>query len=161
MTEKNLFLKNNIQQKYFKYNLLNKLIKNFQKAKEEVNNDINSPDKTLHVLNSKFKFNFKLKNLKKFRKFKNIVIIGMGGSILGSEAIYNFLNIKIKKKIYFFNDLNPESIAILKKKRNFNKVLFLIISKSGNTVETLSNTFVLNIIKKNAKNIIVISEKKK
>ena len=84
----------------------------------------------------------------------------MGGSILGSEAIYNFLNIKIKKKIYFFNDLNPESIAILKKKRNFNKVLFLIISKSGNTVETLSNTFVLNIIKKNAKNIIVISEKK-
>ena len=161
MTEKNLFLKNNIQQKYFKYNLLNKLIKNFQKAKEEVNNDINSPDKTLHVLNSKFKFNFKLKNLKKFRKFKNIVIIGMGGSILGSEAIYNFLNIKIKKKIYFFNDLNPESIAILKKKRNFNKVLFLIISKSGNTVETLSNTFLLNIIKKNAKNIIVISEKKK
>ena len=160
MTEKNLFLKNNIQQKYFKYNLLNKLIKNFQKAKEEVNNDINSPDKTLHVLNSKFKFNFKLKNLKKFRKFKNIVIIGMGGSILGSEAIYNFLNIKIKKKIYFFNDLNPESIAILKKKRNFNKVLFLIISKSGNTVETLSNTFVLNIIKKNSKNIIVISEKK-
>jgi glucose-6-phosphate isomerase len=160
VTEKNLFLKNNIQQKYFKYNLLNKLIKNFQKAKEEVNNDINSPDKTLHVLNSKFKFNFKLKNLKKFRKFKNIVIIGMGGSILGSEAIYNFLNIKIKKKIYFFNDLNPESIAILKKKRNFNKVLFLIISKSGNTVETLSNTFVLNIIKKNAKNIIVISEKK-
>ena len=124
MTEKNLFLKNNIQQKYFKYNLLNKLIKNFQKAKEEVNNDINSPDKTLHVLNSKFKFNFKLKNLKKFRKFKNIVIIGMGGSILGSEAIYNFLNIKIKKKIYFFNDLNPESIAILKKKEILIKYFF-------------------------------------
>ena len=160
MTEKNLFLKNNIQQKYFKYNLLNRLIKNFKKAKEEVNNDINSPDKTLHVLNSKFKFNFKLKNLKKFKKFKNIVIIGMGGSILGSEAIYSFLNTKIKKKIYFFDDLNPESISSLKKKVNFNKVLFLIISKSGNTVETLSNTFALNIIKKNAKNIIVISEKK-
>ena len=160
MTEKNLFLKNNIQQKYFKYNLLNRLIKNFKKAKEEVNNDINSPDKTLHVLNSKFKFNFKLKNLKKFKKFKNIVIIGMGGSILGAEAIYNFLNTKIKKKIYFFDDLNPESISSLKKKGNFNKILFLIISKSGNTVETVSNTFALNIVKKNAKNIIVISEKK-
>jgi len=160
VTEKNLFLKNNIQQKYFKYNLLNRLIKNFKKAKEEVNNDINSPDKTLHVLNSKFKFNFKLKNLKKFKKFKNIVIIGMGGSILGAEAIYNFLNTKIKKKIYFFDDLNPESISSLKKKGNFNKILFLIISKSGNTVETVSNTFALNIVKKNAKNIIVISEKK-
>ena len=63
MIKKNLFLKNNIQQKYFKYNLLKRLIKNFQKAVEEVKNDINSPDKTLHVLNSKFKFNFKIKEL--------------------------------------------------------------------------------------------------
>jgi len=158
--KKNLFLKNNIQHKYFKYNLLNRFIKNFQKIKEEVNSDINSTEKTLCVLNSKFKFNFDNKNFKKFKKFKKIVIIGMGGSILGAEAIYNFLNTKIKKKIYFFNDLNPDSISSLKKKENFNKVLFLIISKSGNTVETLSNIFALNIIKKNAKNIIVISEKK-
>ena len=160
MIKKNLFLKNNIQHKYFKYNLLNRFIKNFQKIKEEVNSDINSTEKTLCVLNSKFKFNFDNKNFKKFKKFKKIVIIGMGGSILGAEAIYNFLNTKIKKKIYFFNDLNPDSISSLKKKENFNKVLFLIISKSGNTVETLSNIFALNIIKKNAKNIIVISEKK-
>ncbi len=160
MIKKNLFLKNNIQHKYFRYNLLNRFIKNFQKIKEEVNSDINSTEKTLCVLNSKFKFNFDNKNFKKFKKFKKIVIIGMGGSILGAEAIYNFLNTKIKKKIYFFNDLNPDSISSLKKKENFNKVLFLIISKSGNTVETLSNIFALNIIKKNAKNIIVISEKK-
>ena len=39
-------------------------------------------------------------------------------------------------------------------------MLFLIISKSGNTVETLSNTFALKILKKNAKNIIIIAEKK-
>ena len=39
------------------------------------------------------------------------------------------------------------------------KVLFLIVSKSGNTIETLSNTFALKILKKNAKNIIIISEK--
>ena len=37
----------------------------------------------------------------------------------------------------------------------------MVISKSGNTVETLSNLFSLNILKKNSKNIIVISEKKK
>jgi len=160
VTKKNLFLKNHIQNKYLKYNVLNKLYKNFQKVKVSINNDINSSNKTLHVLNSKFKFNFKINEIKKFRKFKTIAIIGMGGSILGTEAIYNFLNKKIKKRVFFFNDLNEKKIKNFKKKENFDKVLFLIISKSGNTVETLSNTFSLNIIKKNAKNIILISEKK-
>ena len=160
MIKKNLFIKNNIQKKYFKNNLLYRLIKNFKKVKYEIINDVNSPNKTLNILNNKFKFNFKINELKKFKKFKNIAIIGMGGSILGAEAIYNFLNVKIKKNVYFFDDLNSESISNFKKKENLNKVLFLIISKSGNTVETLSNTFALNIIKKNAKNIIIISEKK-
>ena len=160
MTKKNLFLKNHIQNKYLKYNVLNRFYKNFQKVKNSINNDIKSPNKTLHVLNSKFKFNFKINELKKFRKFKTIAIIGMGGSILGTEAIYNFLNKKIKKRVFFFNDLNEKKIKDFKKKENLNKVLFLIISKSGNTVETLSNTFSFDIIKKNAKNIILISEKK-
>jgi glucose-6-phosphate isomerase len=160
VTKKNLFLQNHIQNKYLKYNVLNKLYKNFQKVRASINNDVNSSNKTLHVLNSKFKFNFKINELKKFRKFKTIAIIGMGGSILGTEAIYNFLNKKIKKRVFFFNDLNEKKIKNFKKKENFDKVLFLIISKSGNTVETLSNTFSLNIIKKNAKNIILISEKK-
>ena len=43
-----------------------------------------------------------LKKIKKFKKFKTIIIIGMGGSILGSKAIYSFLKYKIKKKIYFY-----------------------------------------------------------
>ncbi len=84
----------------------------------------------------------------------------MGGSILGAEATYNFLQAKIKKKIYFFNDLDENKIISFKKKENLTKILFIIISKSGNTVETLSNIFTLNIIKKDAKNIILISEKK-
>ena len=84
----------------------------------------------------------------------------MGGSILGSEAIYSFLKKKIKKNIYFFDDMNQEKILNFKKKINYKNVLFFIISKSGNTIETLSNTFFLKILKKNSKNIIVISEKK-
>ena len=160
MKKKNLFLKNHIQNKYLKYNVLNKFNANFQKVKDSINNDIKNSNKTLHVLNSKFKFNFKINEIKKFRKFKTIAIIGMGGSILGAEAIYNFLNKKIKKRVYFFNDLNEKKIKNFKKMENLSKVLFLIISKSGNTVETLSNTFSFNVIKKNAKNIILISEKK-
>ena len=83
----------------------------------------------------------------------------MGGSILGAEAIHNFLRRKIKKKIYFFNNLDEEQVAEFKKK-NLSNILFIIISKSGETVETLSNIFSLNIIKKNAKNVILISEKR-
>ena len=84
----------------------------------------------------------------------------MGGSILGSEAIYYFLQSKIKKKINFFDDLDISKITEFKKKQSLSKTLFIIISKSGNTIETLSNTFALNIMKKNSKNIIIISEKK-
>ena len=67
---------------------------------------------------------------------------------------------KIKKKIHFFNNLDEGEIMNFKKKEKSTKTLFIIISKSGNTIETLSNTFALNIIKKNSKNIILISEKK-
>ena len=53
----------------------------------------------------------------------------MGGSILGAKAIYGFLNTKIKKKIYFFDDINSNKISNLRKKENLNKVLFLIYLK--------------------------------
>ena len=37
----------------------------------------------------------------------------MGGSILGAEAIYNFFRFKIKKKIYFFDDLDENKLSSL------------------------------------------------
>ena len=67
---------------------------------------------------------------------------------------------KIKKKFYFLSDLDADKINDLKKKVNYRKTLFLIISKSGNTIETLTNFLALNILKKKQKNIILISEKK-
>ena len=126
----------------------------------EIKNDILKKNKTLNVLDKNFEFNFKLKDLIKFKKYKKLAIIGMGGSILGAEAIYNFFESRIKKKVYFFNDLNEKKLQDFKRKENFKSVLFIIISKSGNTIETLSNSFSLNIIKKNSKNIIIITEKK-
>ena len=84
----------------------------------------------------------------------------MGGSILGAEAIYNFLQTKVKKKVYFLNDLDEDKVTNLRKNKNLSKFLFIVISKSGNTTETLSNAFALNIFKKDSKNVIIISEKK-
>ena len=158
--KKNLITKNNFQNKYLKKYSLKKLNINFQKIIAEINKEVNSSQETLNILSNKFKFNFTLNDLKKFKNFKTIAIIGMGGSILGSQAIYNFLEKKIKKKTYFFNDLNEKEMLNFKNKENFKKVLFIIISKSGNTVETLTNLLILKIIKKNSKNIILISEKK-
>ena len=42
----------------------------------------------------------------------------MGGSILGAEAIYEFLKHKVKKKIYFLDDLSEEKIIQKKKFKN-------------------------------------------
>jgi len=156
----NLNFFNNIQKKNLDSKSIKKFTKLFPKILSKVFTDINSSKKTLNTLNKKFNFNFEFKDLEKFKSFKTIAIIGMGGSILGSEAVSHFLKEKIKKKIYFFNDLNIKKIQNFKKKKNLDKVLFFVISKSGNTVETLSNFFILKIIKKNSKNIIIISEKK-
>ena len=136
-----------------------KLLKDYSKTLLSVQNDLNNNQKTLSVLNQNYSFSKQLQNLKKFKKFKSIAIIGMGGSILGIEAIYDFFKNKIKKKVYFFDDINENKLIKFKKKKILPQTLFIIISKSGNTIETLSNLFSLNIIKKNAKNIIFISEK--
>ena len=65
---------------------------------------------------------FKKKELKKYKIFKNIRVIGMGGSSLGTEAIYDFLKYKIKKNFLFINNLYPRL-----KKENDKKILNLIV----------------------------------
>ena len=109
-------------------------------------------DKENQVINSlklSYKYSFSNKFLNKFKnKFSSIRLIGMGGSILGTKAIYSFLNSQIKKKIFFFDNLLP----LLKKEKKSN-FLNIIISKSGNTLETISNTN--NIVKKSQRNIFI------
>ena len=155
MIKKNIILKKNINKKSVK-----KLSKDFKKIIKKIKENTENSNNSLNVLSDDYKFNFKIKDLKKFNKFNSLAIVGMGGSILGSEAIYKFLREKIKKKVYFFNDINTQKISKFKKEVNINKTVFLIISKSGNTVETLSNLFSLKILGKSKKNIIIISEKK-
>ena len=104
--------------------ILNRILVNYLKG----NNLI------LLSLSKKYKYSFKFQNLKRYKKFKYFKIFGMGGSSLGAEAIYFFLQKKIKKKFQFVNNIN------LSKKENFKNTEFnIIISKSGNTLETLSN----------------------
>ena len=159
MIKKKILLKNYIQKRYLKKKNSVNISNKFERIFNSIKKDIKNPNKTLNVLN-KTKLYFKIKEIKKFNKFKSVAIVGMGGSILGTKAIYYFLKDNIKKKFYFFDNLDENKIIDFKKKEKFTKVLFIIISKSGNTIETLFNTLILKILKKDANNIIIISERK-
>ena len=160
MNKKNLVINNHIQSNVLSKKILKTLLVKYKKILRKTQNNIYNSKKTEYVLNKNYKFNFNFKDLKNFKKFRTIVLIGMGGSILGTEAIIELFRKKIKKDIFFLNNINTENIKILKKSVKFQKTLFIVISKSGNTIETLSNFFSLNILKKNSKNILIISEKK-
>ena len=111
-----------------------------------INNEI------LNSLSLKYTYSFSKKIIQKYKNFPKLRLIGMGGSILGTEAIYNFLKHKIKKKIIFVNNLNSDAV-----KQREKKIINLVVSKSGNTLETISNFNVL--INKNDKNIFITEKK--
>ena len=159
MKNSQISYKNFIQKKHLSKKLQNKLNKNFLTVYKNIFQNLNKSHNTLFTLSDKFKLNFKKKDFKIQKKYQKIVVIGMGGSIYGSKAIYFFFKKKIKKKFIFLDDLDEEKLKELKNKNNLKSLLFIVISKSGNTIETLSNLLALKIIKKNAKNLIIISEK--
>ena len=160
MKTHNLKIIENISRKHLSTFQIKNYSKNSRKLLQDTIKKLDKPNQVINILTERFKLNFKNKDLNKFKKFKTIVIIGMGGSSLGAEAIHQFFINRIKKKVHFLNDLDLEKLLNLKKNLRIKKTLFIVISKSGNTTETLSNLFYLNIIKKNSKNIVIITEKK-
>ena len=133
-------------EKKSKSKLISKKIKNIYDKLIVENNSI------LQSLSKNYKDNFDIKFIKKFKKFENFRIFAMGGSSLGSQAIYQFMKHKIKKNFNFIDNLQQNKN--LRKKNNIN----LVISKSGNTIETIVNTNLF--IKKNDKNIFITENKK-
>ena len=94
-----------------------------------------------------YKLDYSKKLIKILKKRKNIILVGMGGSILGAKAIYSFLKQKIKKNFLFQDNLSTKSILELNSKK-FDKPVYIFISKSGNTLETVTN---MNLIIQNKK----------
>tara|TARA_B100000287_G_scaffold182115_1_gene172218 strand:+ start:2216 stop:3388 length:1173 start_codon:yes stop_codon:yes gene_type:complete len=138
--------------------------KNFIKPKDSNKNKyIRSLIKEKHLLNKypllnsltkKFQYSYQKKIVKSFQNYSEVNIVGMGGSILGTEAIYDFLKHKVKKKFIFFNNIKFKNITKTKKKN-----LNLIISKSGNTLETICNFNLLLHKQKKNKNVILCEKK--
>ncbi len=142
-------LTKNIDLKNFKKPKKNKNIKKiFSKIKKDFNS---KSDLFLISLSNEYHNTFNIDKLKKYKKFNHYTIIGMGGSSLGAKAIYSFFKEKIKKKFKFIDNLGIKDFKKIEKKN-----LNIVISKSGNTLETIVN---FNLLK-NYKNSIFISEKK-
>ena len=129
MNDKNIVFKN------FKLNKKNPNVKKLLGIILKENSQI------LLSLSKNYLDNFSKKYLIQYKKYNKLRIIGMGGSSLGAQAIYSFLKHKIKKKISFLSNLTAEQ------KQSNKKHLNLIISKSGNTLETIVNSnFFINCL---------------
>ena len=123
------------------------------KIKNYLKKILNDDNHIIKSLQPSYKNNFTNKNILKLKKFNDVNIIGMGGSILGSQSIYSFLSNKIKKNFFFINNLKKNKINFLRNKKKLN----LIISKSGNTLETICNANIL--IKKKDHNLFITENK--
>jgi len=128
-------------------------ISNFKNFKNFKNEKWFKKIKLFESLKPNYKYNYTKEQIRKINKNKNFRLIGMGGSILGAKAIYQFLNHKIKKKFIFINNLNPKLNNYDKKIKATN----IIISKSGNTLETIANS---NAFINGSKNIFITENKK-
>ena len=91
---------------------------------------------------------------------KDIVVLGIGGSSLGTYAIHNFVKHKENdKKLHFLESTDPLDVAYRLKKIDLKDAFFILISKSGHTVETVSNLkYILSLVDITKENCAVISE---
>jgi glucose-6-phosphate isomerase len=89
-----------------------------------------------------------------------IVILGIGGSSLGTRAIYEFLRCKhdLEKELVFLESTDPVDIRAQLQRIDPEQSLFLVISKSGTTVETVSILKYLSTrVALHADNTVIIS----
>ena len=107
--------------------------------------------KIINTFSNNYRYSYNKKNISKFKKYKTISIFGLGGSSLCIKAIYDFLRFKIRKKAFFYDNLD---VAI--PKTNKNKNLDIIISKSGSTLETIVNQNIFS----NSKKLFITENKK-
>ena len=135
----------NVSFKNFKKKKRNKNLKKYLKQL------IINKNEVIKSLTNNYKYSFTKQKIKRFKRFKDIRVFGMGGSSLGSNAIYDYLKFKIKKNFYFISNLNNRKFS---QKKSY---LNLIISKSGNTLETIVNSNIY--LSKKDKNIFVSENK--
>ena len=136
---------------HFKNFKKNKKINNSQ-IKKKFSSLINEKNYVLDSLKKNYRDNFSKKLINKYKKYSTFKVIGMGGSTLGTQTIYEFLKDTVKKDFVFIDNLRQKKLKI-KNKKSVN----LVVSKSGNTIETVVNSHIY--IKRGDKNIFITENK--
>ena len=82
-----------------------------------------------------------LKDIEQNQLFTHIVQVGIGGSDLGPRAVYLALKAykKSHREAHFIANVDPDDSYLLLSQLDLKKTLFVIVSKSGSTIETASN----------------------
>ena len=132
----------NIYLKEFKYGSNKKIYTILKKL-------INEKNSLTSSLSNIYKYSYNKNFINHLKKYSRVNLIGMGGSSLSAKSIYNFFKEKIKKEFNFFDNL---SLTKEKNKKGKN-TLNLIISKSGNTLETIVNSNIFT--NKSQKNVFL------
>ena len=142
-----------------------KYTKNFYQIKSntEILEKIKSERKKIGYYNLPYQNTSKIKEYAQTISKKHIVVLGIGGSSLGARAIYEFLlpSANYGKDLLFLETIDPLKINHCLKGIDLNDAQFLVISKSGNTIETISIFKYLNsLVEINSTNCTIISESK-
>ena len=125
--------------------------KNIKKLFSEILQKRKLDYRVIDTFSNKYRYSYNQKKISKYKKYKTISIFGLGGSSLCVKAIYDFLRFKIRKKVYFYDNLNVAIPKIVK-----NKNLDIVISKSGSTLETIVNQNIFS----NSKKLFITEYKK-
>lgn len=78
--------------------------------------------------------------ISRIQNFKKVLVIGVGGSSLGAKV---FCAIKSQNKVQFLESIDPDSIADSLQALDLANCFFLVISKSGETIETICQTLII------------------
>jgi len=109
------------------------------KSNEEIFEKIKKEKETIGYYNLPFQDTKEIKRFAENVKQKHIVVVGIGGSSLGTFAIHHFLIDKENdKKLHFLESTDPIDLQRRIKKIDLEDALFIVISKSGTTIETIS-----------------------
>ena len=133
------------------FNLKKKRNEKIEKLFSKILEKKNHNNEVINTFSKTYRYSYNKKSISKFKKYKTICVYGLGGSSLCIKAIYDFLRFKIRKKVYFYDNLNVKNPKI---SRNTN--LDIVISKSGSTLETIVNENIFSRSKK-----LFITENKK
>ncbi|WP_457568488.1 glucose-6-phosphate isomerase [Desulfurobacterium sp.] len=135
---------------YLKYDISG-LNLNLQQAEKEIiklRNQFKIKKQNMPFLAS---FSTRVKKIKEtLRPFKinfdNMFVIGIGGSSLGIQAIYEAIHGKYKRegrKLYFLENIDPFNIHQIFQNAPWDRTVYCVISKSGKTLETIS---IMNLV---------------